>query len=35
MAQCRYCGREKKLDDEGDCSKICKKLWREENGNND
>lgn len=30
--ECRYCGRNKKLDEEGDCSKICKKLYKEENG---
>jgi hypothetical protein len=29
---CKYCGRDTKLDGEGYCTKICKKLWKEENG---
>jgi hypothetical protein len=29
---CNYCGREKPLDEEGYCSKICKRLYEEENG---
>lgn len=28
---CNYCGREKPLDKEGYCSKICKKLDEDEN----